>query len=545
MAATAQPNGFLGHPRGLMTLFFTEMWERFSYYGMRAFLVLYIVAAKDKGGLGESPATAGIIYAMYGSLVYLMSLPGGWLADRYLGQRKAVLIGGVIIMLGHITLALPSEAAFLPGLGIIVLGTGLLKPNVSTIVGQLYAKTDIRRDAGYTIFYMGINLGAAVAPFICGYLANTDGFRAHLVDWGLDPNSAWHFGFGAAAVGMALGVIQFWFGSRHMGDAGRYPTKPESTGGGFKIPPFALKVVIGAIAIITAFTFWRLDAAGVSKKTIADSFGFGLAVVAIAVFWIMHREIARNDDERRRVRAMAVLFFGCLSFFGIFEQAGSTINLFTDHYVKPTLFFVDFDTTYYQSINAGWIMILAPIFAALWIALAKARKEPDPVTKFALGVLLAGLAFVVLLPACGTIADDVKVSGYWLVGFYFVSTLGELCLSPVGLSVMNKLAPDRLAGFVMGIWFLAISIGLYIAGRAGEEVGSLANHLELGRPVTLVEQAKDGAITITTTYPAGMFYLLIAFTVVVAGALFAMAGPVKRMLAASEPAELPAAKLAD
>ena len=523
-----------------MTLFFTEMWERFSYYGMRAFLVLYIVAPKDRGGLGETAATAGIIYAMYGSLVYLMSLPGGWVADRYLGQRKAVLIGGVVIMLGHITLALPGEASFLPGLGIIILGTGLLKPNVSTIVGQLYAKNDIRRDAGYTIFYMGINLGAAVAPFICGYLANTDAFRHHLADWGLDPNSAWHFGFGAAAIGMACGVLQFWIGSRKMGDAGLHPTRPEP-GATFSIPPFALKVILAVVTLIVAFAAWRIGGAGASKKTIADSFGVGLALTAIGVFWIMHREIARNDDERRRVRAMAVLFFGCLSFFGIFEQAGSTINLFTDHYVKPTLFFVDFDTTWYQSINAGWIMILAPIFAMLWIALARARKEPDPVTKFALGVLLAGLAFVVLLPTVNTIAGDAKISGYWFVGFYFVSTLGELCLSPVGLSVMNKLAPDRLAGFVMGIWFLAISIGLYIAGRAGEEVGNLANRLELGAPVTLVEQAKDGAITISTTYPAGMFYLLIMFTVIVSASLFAMAGPVRRMLAASQPAELPAA----
>jgi POT family proton-dependent oligopeptide transporter len=524
-----------------MTLFFTEMWERFSYYGMRAFLVLYIVADKKHGGLGESAATAGIIYAMYGSLVYLMSLPGGWIADRFLGQQRAVLIGGVIIMCGHITLAIPGEASFLPGLGIIVLGTGLLKPNVSTIVGQLYGKADIRRDSGYTIFYMGINLGAAVAPFVCGYLANTDSFRATLAGWGIDPNSSWHFGFGAAAVGMALGVLQFWHGKKYFGEAGLHPTKSE--GAGLELPPFARNVALGALALIVAFCVWRLGGAGVSKKTIADCFGVGLALVSIAVFWIMHRSVARDDDERRRVRAMAVLFFGCLSFFGIFEQAGSTINLFTDHYVRQTLLGLEFDTTYYQSVNAGWIMILAPIFAALWIRLARRGAEPDPVTKFALGVLIAGLAFAVLLPQVPTIAGDVKISGLWLFGFYFVSTVGELCLSPVGLSVMNKLAPDRLAGFVMGIWFLAISIGLYIAGRAGEEVGKLANHLEWGAPVTLVETAQDGAISVSTSYPGGMFTLLILFTVVVAGALYAMAGPVKRMLAATNGGGLPVARV--
>lgn len=523
---------FFGHPIGLRTLFFTEMWERFSYYGMRAFLVLYITASAERGGLGESAATAGIIYALYGSLVYLMSLPGGWIADRYIGQQKAVLYGGVVIMAGHIVLALPGHGSFLPGLGLIVLGTGLLKPNVSTIVGQLYPKDDLRRDAGYTIYYMGINLGAAVAPFVCGYLANTDAFRAQLASWGLDPNSAWHFGFGAAAVGMGLGVVQFWLGCKDFGDAGLHPSKPAA-GSGAKVPPFALAVIGATMALIAAFTAWRIDAAGLNKASIADSFGFGLALIAIAVFWIMHRVVAIDEDERRRVRAMAVLFFGCLSFFGIFEQAGSTINLFTDHYAEQSLLGIPFDTTYYQSVNAAWIMILAPIFAALWIRLAKAGREPDPVTKFGLGVLIAGLAFVVLLPTVGTIAADIKISGLWLLGFYLVSTVGELCLSPVGLSVMNKLAPDRLAGFVMGIWFLAISIGLYIAGRAGHEVGRLADHLQWGHPVTLVEQAKDGAITITTSYPAGMFTLLVIFSVVVSGMLFAMAGPVKRMLAAS------------
>src|SRR5262245_16752684 len=202
MASGADDRGFFGHPKGLQTLFFTEMWERFSYYGMRAFLTLYISAKVTEGGLGASEATAGIVYGLYTAMVYLMSLPGGWIADRFIGQRKAVLLGGVVIMLGHITLAIPAEQSFYPGLGLIILGTGLLKPNVSTIVGQLYSKTDVRRDAGFSIYYMGINIGATAAPFVCGYFAQDDDFRAHLASWGFDPNMCWHVGFGAAAVGM-------------------------------------------------------------------------------------------------------------------------------------------------------------------------------------------------------------------------------------------------------------------------------------------------------------------------------------------------------
>ncbi len=542
MAATSHPTGAFGHPRGLMTLFFTEMWERFSYYGMRAFLVLYITTSTAKGGLGESDATGGIIYAMYGSLAYLLGVPGGWLADRFLGQRKAVLIGGIIIMLGHITLALPTGAAFYPGLGLIVLGTGLLKPNVSTIVGQLYAKDDVRRDAGYTIFYMGINLGAAVAPFICGFMAKTDTFRGWLVDRGIDPNASWHFGFGAAAVGMAFGVLQFWRGQKHLGEAGLRPHRPEPVpGASTGIPPAALAIAGGAAAIVAAFWIWRLSD-GVDKAGIADGFGVTLLTTAIALFLVMHKVVARDVGERRRVRAMAVLFFGCMAFFGVFEQAGSSINLFTDRFVERELFFVEFDATYYQSVNAAWILLLGPVFAWLWIRLAKARKEPDAVKKFALGVLLSGVAFLPLIPQVAEIALGHRISGAWLVfGYYLIITCAELCLSPVGLSVMNRLAPDRLAGFVMGIWFLAISLGYYIAGRASTEVGKIANHLEWGPAVTVIEG--DGQMT--TTHTAGIFYLLIIGTTVISAALWALSGPVKRMLAASEADELPAAKAED
>jgi len=536
--AAARPpreKAFFGHPKGLQTLFFTEMWERFSYYGMRAFLTIYIATEVAKGGLGESPATAGIYYALYGSTIYLVSLPGGWIADRFIGQRMAVLIGGIIIMFGHITLALPTHDAFLPGLGLIVLGTGFLKPNVSTIVGQLYDKSDPRRDAGYTIYYMGINVGALVAPIACGFLAQSSTFRTFLANQGIDPNASWHFGFGAAAIGMALGVVQFVHGWKYLGDAG---AKPAPRTGSASAPMPAAAWIIAAIgtALIVGASWWIFHDGGLNKGTIADAFGVGLAVLSVVVFIIMHQYVAIGDDERRRVRAMMVLFLGCLSFFGLFEQAGSTLSFFAEQRVHRTLVGIDFPSSYYQFINAAFVILLGPVFAALWIALQRKGKEPTPVTKFSVGMVLISLSFVVLLPALlGPIAAGHKTTGLWLFAVYFFATTGELCISPVGLSTMNKLAPERLAGFVMGIWFLATSVGYYLAGRAEEKLGKLADKLEIGPAITTV--AADG--TVSQHHFAGIFYLLIVFSLVVAAILYALAGPVKRMLAQGN---LPVAK---
>jgi proton-dependent oligopeptide transporter, POT family len=528
--AAAQPangngNGktFFGHPKGLQTLFFTEMWERFSYYGMRAFLVVFISTSTDLGGLGESKATAGIYYALYGSLIYLMSLPGGWIADRFIGQRMAVLVGGIIIMLGHITLAIPTHAAFLPGLGLLILGTGMLKPNVSTMVGQLYDKSDVRRDAGYTIYYMGINIGALLAPIICGtLLAESKDLRELLADNGISPNAAWHFGFGAAAVGMFAGIIQFVHGWKYLGDAGAKPKREaRPAGAASNLPPGALIIAgIGAL-IVAAFTWWQFDSSGVNKVSIADSFGVGLIVLSVCTFAILIGFVARDADERRRVWAMVPLFIGCLAFFGLFEQAGSTLSLFAEEKVERELFGIYVPQSFYQMLNALYVILLAPVFAMMWISLAKKKKEPFAVTKFAIGMVITSLTFVTLLPALlGPIADGQRTTGLYLFIFYLVSTAAELCISPVGLSTMNKLAPDRLAGFVMGIWFLATSIGYYIAGRAEEKVGSLAHKLDL--------------------HPyAGLFYLLILFALIVALILWMWSGPVKRMLATQ--AELPKA----
>ncbi|MBK9034490.1 MAG: peptide MFS transporter [Myxococcales bacterium] len=521
MATTAPSDdrAFFGHPRGLMTLFMLELWERFSYYGMRAFLVIFIITPVAQGGLGESKTTAGIIYAMYGSLVYLMSLPGGWLADRFLGQQKAVLYGGIIIMAGHIVLAVPSHSTFYMGLGLIIIGTGLLKPNASTIVGQLYDKNDIRRDAGYSIFYMGINIGAFIAPIACGYLAQSNGFRARLVDAGINPNNAWHFGFGAAAVGMGLGIAMFSAMRHHLGAAGRDPAPRKPVADRAPLPMLTWIVVGVAAAVTVAFGTWRLSS-GVDKKAIADAFGVGLGTIAVAVFVIMHQVVAANRDEKNRVLAMAVLFFGCLSFFGIFEQAGSTLSFFAEERTQRNVLGIDFPSSYWQFVNAGWVIMLAPVFTWLWVWLAKQGKEPFSVNKFAIGMVIAGVAFVPLFMAIPAIDRGERSSAGYLLTYYFFATCAEMCISPVGLSVMNKLAPERLASFVMGVWFLAISIGLYIAGRAEVEVGKLSAKLEWGT--------------------GGVFYLIMIFALVVAAMLFIAAGPVRRMLAGSAP--LPQAK---
>jgi len=522
--ATDGEKTFFGHPKGLQTLFFTEMWERFSYYGMRAFLVVYISTSQALGGRGEDAKTAGIYYALYGSSIYLMSLPGGWIADRFIGQRMAVLVGGVVIMLGHICLAIPTHSSFIPGLILLVIGTGFLKPNVSTIVGQLYGKTDARRDAGYTIYYMGINIGAFLAPIVCGQLlAESQDLRALLKDSGMNPNAAWHFGFGAAAVGMFIGIVQFVYGWKYLGDAGAPPKKVDRADR-VQMPPAVWAIAGAAAAVIGGFTWYRIDAGGVPKQIITDCFGVGLLAISVAVFTILHGFVARDADERRRVRAMMVLFLGCLSFFALFEQAGSTLSLFAEHKVHRELFGFHVTQSAYQTLNAIFVIMLAPVFAALWLSLARKNKEPTSVTKFAIGMVITALSFATLLPALlGPIADGGRVSGLYLFVFYAVSTCAELCISPVGLSTMNKLAPDRLAGFVMGIWFLATAVGYYFAGLAEHEVGSLAKTLDL-HPT------------------AGLFYLLILFALMIALVLYLFAGPVKRMLAVgADEANLPTA----
>jgi POT family proton-dependent oligopeptide transporter len=512
---------FFGHPIGLRTLFFTEMWERFSYYGSRAFLIFYMTAAVTSGGRGMTEGTGGMVMALYLASVYLLSLPGGWIADRFIGQRASVTYGGIGIALGNAMLAIPIDALFYPGLAMIALGTGLLKPNISTIVGQLYDEKDIRRDAGFTIYYMGINIGAWIAPLVCGYFAQKPGFRQFLASNGIDPNWAWNFGFAAAAVGMVAGVIQYLSTQRSLGEAGLHPQIPSDPMRAARDRKILVGILV-ALGVVTAlFVVVSVsDVISLSARTITDVFGIGLVVGSIALFYKLH-QAARDDGERRRVIAMIPLFVGSVAFFGIFEQASTTLNLFAEKLVDRQLLGVAIPASWYQSLNSVYVIAFAPVFAALWLWLARKNKEPSSVTKFAIGMVLVAVSFVVMLPTLSSVTQNQTVSGGYLFALYFFYTCAELCISPVGLSSMSRLAPQRLAGMVMGVWFVSIANGNYLAGRAA-------------------------AFSEQRGY-SFLFYLLIIAALVVAALLFIVAPRIRRMLEneKTDPADkTPKAKLA-
>jgi len=438
---------FFGHPRGLATLFFTEMWERYSYYGTRALLILFMTASVSTGGLGFSVVKAGAIYGFYAAMVYLLNLPGGWLADRVIGQRRAVLYGGVFISAGNFCLAAPNVMVFYAGLGLIMIGTGLLKPNVSTIVGQLYTAGDKRRDSGFSIFYMGINLGATFAPLICGWVAQ---------------KFTWRWGFACSGIGMVAGLIQYSLSGKYLGTAG---LNPSTTGDPARDRAQKRNGAIVAIVLLLLLVILAsLASAGIIQVTanaISDSLGWLLLVITVVVFSWMVFGRGWSLEERKRAVAIFVLFAAAAIFWASFEQAGSSLNLFAERNTNLYLFGYHFPAAWFQFVQPILVIIFAPIFAWIWLALG--RRDPSSPTKFSLGLLFAGLAFAILVPA----ASGSQVSPLWLVGCYFLQTMGELCLSPVGLSAMTKLAPARAGGFIMGIWFLAASIGNWMAGKAG------------------------------------------------------------------------------
>lgn len=443
---------FFGHPRGLSTLFFTEMWERFSYYGMRALLILFMTAAPAAGGLGFDAVTAGAIYGLYTSMVYMMTLPGGWIADRLIGPQRAVLVGGVLIASGHFSMAVPSLTTFYLGLVLIVIGTGLLKGNVSVIVGRLYGKDDGRRDAGYSIFYMGINTGAFVAPLICGYL----GQRVN-----------WHAGFAAAGVGMVLGLIQYTFGRKYLGEAGLHAADPGTVDGFARQKREATRWLGGGVAVLVLFGFGVYTGIlPVTAKQIADAAGFMLLGLSVGFFAWAFLSGGWTRVERNHLILIGVLFVGYALFASSFEQAGSTLNLFADRNTDNRIFGFSFPSSWFQSVNALFVIVFAPMFAWLWIRLASSGKEPGSPFKFAIGLLLVGLGFAVLIPPAYKAEGGALVAPGWLILTYLLHTWGELALSPVGLSAMSKLAPVRIGGLVMGVWFLGTSVGNFLAGRA-------------------------------------------------------------------------------
>ena len=449
--AEAYDRGFFGHPRGLSTLFFTEMWERFSYYGMRALLILFMTAAPATGGLGFDAMTAGAIYGLYTAMVYMFTLPGGWIADRVMGPQRAVLVGGMLIASGHFSMAVPTITTFYLGLVLIVIGTGLLKGNVSVIVGRLYRHDDARRDAGFSIFYMGINTGAFVAPLVCGYLGQ---------------RVSWHVGFAAAGVGMVLGLVQYAAGRKYLGEAGLYPADPGS--------PEALarqksqaKLWIGAgAALLILFGLGVYTGViPVTARQIADAAGYLLLFLSVGFFAWVFLSGGWTRTERNHLIVIGVLFVGYALFSAVFEQAGSTLNLFADRNTQNSVFGWSYPSSWFQSANPLFVIAFAPMFAWLWIRLASKGKEPGSAAKFAAGLLLVGLGFAVLIPAAQMSQGGTLVSPGWLILTYLLHTWGELSLSPVGLSAMTRLAPVRIGGLVMGVWFLGTSVGNYIGGR--------------------------------------------------------------------------------
>jgi len=446
---TPTDRAFFGHPRGLSTLFFTEMWERFSYYGMRALLILFMTAAPAAGGLGFDTAVAGAVYGLYTSMVYMVTLPGGWIADRLIGQRRAVLYGAISIASGHFSMAFPSLTTFYLGLVLIVIGTGLLKGNISVLVGQLYAPGDNRRDAGFSIYYMGINTGAFLAPLICGFL----GQRIN-----------WHLGFAAAGVGMLFGIIQYVLGTRHLGTIGLEPARASSRAASEAL--WRRTILWGVVSLVACVAFGVALYAGVLPITptqIADAAGYLLLITTIVFFAWLFFGGDWTPVERKRLYVIGVFFLAAALFWSEFEQAGSTLNLFADRSTRTSILGWNFPSSWFQSFNALFIIMFAPVFAWLWVRLRD--REPSSPIKFGMGLIGVGVGFALLVPAAQAAESGALVSPLWLTATYLVHTFAELCLSPVGLSSMTKLAPARVAGLMMGVWFLGASVGNFIGGR--------------------------------------------------------------------------------
>jgi proton-dependent oligopeptide transporter, POT family len=440
------------HPRGLYTLFFTEMWERFSYYGMRALLVLFMTATIADGGLAFDDVKATSIYGLYTAAVYLATLPGGWIADRMIGAQRCVWYGGITIMCGHFILAIPAESTFYIGLIFVVLGTGMLKPNVSAMVGELYPQGGAACDAGYTIFYMGINIGAMLGPLICSGLGESSRF-------------GWHYGFAAAGFGMLIGVIQYKLTLSRLGDAGRFPAHLRADEGNSKAPGYAwLRVMIGLGIVVLITTLGLTGVITIDALSLAQASTYVISAIAAAFFVYIYLFGNLNLDEKKRVGVIMILVICGAVFWSGFEQAGSSLNLFAERYTERMFFGFEIPAGWFQSINATFILILSPFIAALWVNLAKRNLNPSIPLKFAFGLIQLGLGFLVMVFAAKLVVAGDNVLPTWLMITYLLHTTGELCLSPVGLSAVCKLAPKRFVSQMMGIWFLGTSLGNLMAG---------------------------------------------------------------------------------
>lgn len=465
--AVTNDRSFFGHPKGLGLLFTTEMWERFSYYGLRPLLVLFMAAALNEGGFGLERTQASAIVGIYAASVYLASLPGGWIADRWLGLRRAILIGAVLITGGHLAIGVSGVAGaeigkifFFLGLVLIVLGTGLLKPNISAIVGDLYPEGGARRDAGFSIFYMGINTGAFVGQLVTGYLGE---------------RVSWHWGFGAAGIGMALGLVSFWlFGKKLLGPIGEDIVRNPDARVQAKQEALVRASTFGGLAVLVlVFALASSGAVTIDPQQVGSAMTFVLVGIAVAFFAYIFAFGGLTGDEKKRSAVIFVLFVFAAIFWAAFEQAPTSLQLFANDFTDRNLFGFAMPATWFQSVNSLFIIIFSPIFAALWVTLAKKNLDLSSPAKFALGLALAGIGFQLMVYAANTVVaggGNVLVSPWWLIASYLFQTWGELCLSPVGLSSMTKLAPRRYVGQMMGIWFLAASVGNLVAGLVGGHV---------------------------------------------------------------------------
>ena len=434
---------FLGHPKGLFVCFATEMWERFSYYGMRALLILYLTKHWE-----FTDATSYLIYGAYTSLVYIMPVFGGMLADQILGSKKAVTYGAILLVFGHLGMTVESnEQIFYLSLALIVSGVGFLKPNISTMVGALYEEGDPRRDSGFTIFYMGINIGAFTATLLCGYLGEEIG---------------WAYGFGAAGIGMLLGLIIFLWGQKYLEGLAEPPSNKYMT----KINGISYENWAYISGVVMVLITWFL----VQNSQLVGQLLGGFGVIFIGA-WLFYALLKCAPEERDRLIVVGILILFSLIFWALFEQAGSSLNILTDRGVDRVIFGWEVPASMFQSLNAGFIFTIAPLFALLWIALAKRNMEPSTPIKFSIGIILVGLGFLALVYGMRS-SEGLQTGVFWIILIYLLHTLGELCLSPVGLSSVTKLSPQRIVGFMMGMWFFASAAGNYVAGLIARATAS-------------------------------------------------------------------------
>lgn len=437
---------FFGHPTGLQTLFFTEMWERMSYYGMRALLVLFMTTSLQTGGLEYTVATATAIYGLYTAAVYFMGLPGGWIADRLIGGQKAVWYGGVIIMCGHIVLAIPTTYSFFIGLILVVIGTGLLKPNITALVGQLYEDGDARRDAGFSLYYMGINIGSLIGYTVTGYL---------------QVNQGWHWAFGAAAVGMGIGLIQYKKTLSNLNGVASEPIQPLEP----KQKKLAWNIIFASLAGLAIVTAMAMSGAlTINPIALAEFTAWAIAILFLVYFGKVYFGGSLSDIEKKRMWALFLVCLASMCFWSGFEQAGSSLNLFGRDYTDRMIGGFEIPTTWFQNVNPFFIIVLSPFFAALWINLGKRMMTPSYTLKSAIGLVIMGSGFIVMFFAAQAAASGLKVAPYFLVATYFLHTVGELTFSPAALAAVSRLAPKRFAGQMMGVFVLTYSMGNIVAG---------------------------------------------------------------------------------